>query len=248
MSKLSKQSTEELAQRLLELEAIEADHRENNMILYFDKPPNPGPNPLQEELLEAWFEPSLKVFVYSGGNRSGKTTILVLLALSTLFGKLPWNNKKIHFKHGRPRKVRIIGQDWEKHIKSVLIPELEKWWPKDRPVKKKKNNQGIDAFWTDVMGKGTIEIMSNGQESDLHEGWSGDLVAYDEPPKRDIRVANARGLVDREGRELFAMTLLKEAWVDREVIKATTDDGRPDPTVFAVNGDIYVNVDRKSVV
>lgn len=38
------------------------------------------------------------------------------------------------------------------------------------------------------------------------------------------------------------MTLLKEAWVDREVIRATLEDGRPDPTVFSVNGDIYANV------
>jgi hypothetical protein len=62
------------------------------------------------------------------------------------------------------------------------------------------------------------------------------------PPKREIRVANARGLIDRQGRELFAMTLLKEAWVDREVIKAVDDDGKPDRSVFSVDGDIGVNV------
>ena len=38
------------------------------------------------------------------------------------------------------------------------------------------------------------------------------------------------------------MTLLKEAWVDREIIKATLDDGRPDPSVFNIQGDIYSNV------
>ena len=38
------------------------------------------------------------------------------------------------------------------------------------------------------------------------------------------------------------MTLLKEAWVDREVIKARLPDGSPDDTVFNVDGDISVNV------
>jgi len=35
---------------------------------------------------------------------------------------------------------------------------------------------------------------------------------------------------------------LKEAWVDREVIKARNEDGSPDTTVFNVSGDIYSNV------
>jgi hypothetical protein len=187
-------------------------------------------------------DPSLKVFTYTGANRIGKTTILTLIAFSVMFGKFLWNNQKIHFRHTEPRKVRLVGQDWEKHIKSVLLPELFKWWPKNRRVDTKKNNQGIDATWKDEKTGSTLEIMSNGQESGLHEGWSGDFIGYDEPPKRDIRVANARGLIDRNGRELFAMTLLKEAWVDREVIKKTLDDGRPDPSVFNVTGDIWSNV------
>lgn len=83
---------------------------------------------------------------------------------------------------------------------------------------------------------------SNGQESDLHEGWEGDLICYDEPPKRKIRVANARGLIDRQGRELFCMTLLKEAWISKEIIKAVDKDGRPDKTVFNITGDISNNV------
>ena len=231
---LVRQETEELGR-------IKA-YRDANRIEFFDTLPNPGPNPLQSELLEAWLDPHLKVFTYTGANRIGKTTILTLIAYSIMFGKFLWNGTKLHFRHTEPRKVRIVGQDWEKHIKSVLMPALKKWWPKNRPVKVKKNNQGVDAFWTDLKTKATLEIMSNLQDSDLHEGWDGDAVLYDEPPKRDIRVANARGLIDRTGRELFAMTLLKEAWVDREVIKKVLEDGRPDPSVFNVTGDIWSNV------
>lgn len=201
-----------------------------------------GPNPIQQQLLEAWENQQYKVFTFTGANRIGKTTIGAVIALSTLFGEWLWNGKKIKFSHAHPRKVRYIGQDWEKHIKAVVEPELKKWWPTLRPVKTKKNNFGIDAIWIDEKTGSILEIMSNNQESDLHEGWSGDLIVYDEPPKRDIRVANARGLVDRCGRELFCMTLLKEAWVDREVIRGTNEDGTPDTTIFNIHGDILVNV------
>lgn len=182
---------------------------------------------------------------FAGGvihHNSGKTTVEVWLALSVLFGEYLWDGTKLTFPHNGARRVRIVGQDWEKHIKTVIEPALVKWCPKSRKFDVKKNNQGIKAFWVDLKTGSTLELMSNNQESDLFEGWDGDAVFYDEPPKRDIRVANARGLVDRRGREMFCMTLLKEAWVDREVIKARLEDGRPDNTVFNVHATIWDNV------
>lgn len=201
-----------------------------------------GPNPKQALILEAWKNPKYKVFTYTGANRIGKTTLEVIIGLSTLFGKWLWNNEPIIFPHKQPRKVRLVGQDWEKHIKTVVEPELHKWWPQRRKVTTRKNNFGVDALWVDEETKSSLELMSNNQEESLHEGWYGDLILYDEPPRREIRVANARGLIDRQGRELFCMTLLKEAWVDREVIKALNPDGTPDTSVFNVHGDISVNI------
>lgn len=201
-----------------------------------------GPNPKQAQVLEAWANASYKVFTLTGGNRLGKTTLGVVIGISIIIGKWLWSGEEIKFPHKHPRKVRYIGQDWEKHIKAVVEPALKKWFPKARKVTTKKNNFGVDSFWTDDATGSTLELMSNNQESDLHEGWDGDLIIYDEPPKRDIRVANARGLVDRCGRELFCMTLLKEAWVHREVIKALNEDGTPDTTVFNAHGEIYDNL------
>ena len=235
----------ELLKRLKKIEAKEnavltqmVSYRTDNLIEFFDRP-----NPLQAKLLKAWEDPSYKVFTFTGGNRIGKTTIGGIIAIATCIGFYPWNGQELIFPHRKPRKIRYIGQDWERQIKAVVIPELEKWWPKKRLLKKKKNSIGIEATWKDEKTGSTIEVLSNGQDSELHEGWSGDLIIYDEPPKRDIRVANARGLIDRKGRELFCMTLLKEAWVDREVIKAVNEDtGRPDLSVFNVHGDIYENI------
>jgi len=182
----------------------------------------------------------------AGGLVHHNTTISSgIIGISTIIGYWPWDKVPLWFPHKKPRKVRIIGQDWEKHISAVVVPELWKWWPKKRPMvggKPKKNNVGVEYLWIDAETGSSIEIMSNKQDSDLHEGWNGDLIIYDEPPKRNIRVANARGLVDRQGRELFAMTLLKEAWVDQDVIKARLEDGRPDQTVFNIIAKIEDNV------
>jgi len=212
-------------------------YRKENEIEFFTRP-----NPRQEELLEAWSHPRFKVFTFTGGNRIGKTTIGAIIIIATMRGRWPWNNLKLPFMHNLPRKIRYVGQDWEKHIRSVVVPALKKWWPNRIPVKIRKNQHGIEAYWEDLDSGSTLELMSNKQDVELHEGWEGDLLCYDEPPKRNIRVANARGLIDRQGRELFCATLLKEAWIDKEVIKKKLDDGRPDPTVFNVHGEIYDNV------
>ena len=240
----------------IEFEEFKAEKRiekewEGNKLLYLPRPLEwhqaegtgyKGPNPKQQLILDAWKDRSIKVFTFTGGNRSGKTAIEVWMAFSVMFGEFIWSGEKLWFPHNKPRKVRLVGQDWDKHVKTVIEPALNEWWPQCRKVDKKKNNVGVEALWTDVRTKSTLEIMSNGQESDLHEGWFGDFICYDEPPKRDIRIANARGLVDRQGREFFCMTLLKEAWVDREVIKARNPDGTPDRSVFNVHAEIYDNV------
>lgn len=245
-------SIERARKELQELEAKELafqeryiKYRKENIIEFFNIPKEQGgtpANPPQAKLLEAWLNPRYKVFTFTGGNRLGKTTIGTVIAICVVAGKCLWNNEPIVFPHDYPRKVRYVGQGWETHIKTVVEPTLKKWWPKARRVETKKNNQGVEATWTDLQTKSTLEILSNNQESGSFEGWEGDLVVYDEPPHRENRIACARGLVDRKGRELFVATLLGEAWIHREVIKAKMPDGSPDLSVFNVHGEIYDNV------
>ena len=234
----------ELKAKKIDLQHKMVDYRATNLLEFFDLPPNPGPNPKQAQILEAFSDPFFKTFGMSGGNRFGKTTLLTILGLSCVFGKFLWNNQSLlHlFPHKKPRKIRYIGQGWHDHIKGVVIPELQKWWPKARPVETRGNGIITDTVWKDIQTGGTVEIMSNNQRPKEHEGWSGDVILYDEPCRRDIYVANARGLVDRRGREVFAATLLDEPWIDREIVKKVNDQGKPDKTVFWVEGTSYDNV------
>jgi len=107
----------------------------------------------------------------------GKTTIWAIIAICCMAGKWLWSGEPIRFSHNKPRKIRVIGQGWSSHIKTVVVPELWKWWPKNRPLvggKPKKNNDGVEYFWEDAITGSTLEIMSNKQESEMFEGWSGD--------------------------------------------------------------------------
>ena len=228
----------------IELQKKMIAYRNENILEFFDVAPNPGPNPKQAQVLEAFQNISMKTFGMSGGNRLGKTTLLTIIGLSVLFGEYPWDHTSLlHlFPHKKPRKVRYVGQGWNDHIEAVVIPELAKWWPRSRAVETHGNGIIRDTFWRDKKTGGTIEIMSNSQQSKKHEGWQGDLILYDEPPRREIYVANARGLVDRRGREVFACTLLDEPWIDREIVKKMGEDGKPDKSVFWVDGTMYDNV------
>jgi hypothetical protein len=181
---------------------------------------------------------------FAGGLIHHNTTILTLLGISVMVGKYLWDDTSLlHlFPHNLPRKVRYVGQGWNDHVKAVVIPEIQKWWPANRRVKTRGNGVITDTFWKDEKTGSTMEIMSNNQQSKEHEGWSGDIILYDEPSRRDIYVANARGLIDRKGREIFACTLLDEPWIDREIIKKTNDDGKPDKAVFWVEGTSNDNV------
>jgi len=181
---------------------------------------------------------------FAGGLIHHNTTIGAILAISTLRGEWPWSGEKIPFPHTNPRRIAYVGQGWETHI----IPALKFWWPEDMPVKPKKNNQGVDATWEfwsrshDKGMQGELQIFSTSQDVTVFEGAQYDLVIYDEPPPRDIRVACARGLVDRKGRELFCCTLLNQAWIHRDIIRATNEKGEPDPTYFNLSGDSSVNI------
>ena len=147
------------------------------------------------------------------------------------------------FNHNHPRNIKTIGQGWEDHIYEVIVPSLHSWWPASREKDVRKNILGIQVFWTDKKTGSTLRIMSNDQPEKKHEGGFYDSINYDEPCRREIYVANARGLVDRDGKECFAMTLLKhEAWIYRDVINRRNEDGTPDRQVYNNYGGMQDNV------
>lgn len=206
-------------------------------------------NPVQREFFDEFRRCRKSTYGIAGANRIGKTMSgAVIGALTCLRGHFPWEDVKavgnwLWRARGwkPPIKISIIGQDWEKHLKTVVIPTMKEMYPKSWGITTTKNSLGVDAIWT-LEGYGQIFVYSNNSESDLFEGSDRHCLIYDEPPKRDNRIAASRGLIDNNGIELFTMTLLKEAWVDQEVVNATLDNGEPDPKVYFLIADITKNI------
>jgi hypothetical protein len=243
---------EEKQRQLAELQLRKgiAKYQQDNKLEFF-KPPPKGwvpdvnktawyHNPHQAKLFKAWMNPVYKIFALTGGNRTGKTHTAVAVVISCLHGYWIWDEFKTPINQV-PFKVMMIGQKWEDHIAKTLIPKLKDLWPKRYSVKTKKNNQGVEHEW--ILPNGSVlHIMSNRQEVDSYEGGDYDLIVPDEPCKEDIWDAATRGLIDRGGKALITATLLKEPWMDRNIIKARLDDGRPDPTVFSVYAKMTDNI------
>jgi hypothetical protein len=255
MLSLTQQQYEEEIKRIktdkLRLLEKKKQYEQGNRLEFFKPPPKdwkPDPdkraychNPPQKKLLKAWANPKYKTFVFYAANRTGKTEIAVAIGFSSMFGFWPWDELQTPISEP-PIKVLLVGQRWEEHIKKFLIPKMKALWPKNRPLKTSKNNVGVESEWVDITTGSVLHIMSNMQDSDAFEGSDYDIVLYDEPPRQEVRDAIRRGLIDRGGRELFTCTLLKEPWVDRDVVKARLDDGRPDRSVFSVHAEMQDNV------
>lgn len=137
-----------------------------------------------------------------------------------------------------PVKIRLNCEDFTEALPNVLTPKLEEWLPESELVDRKKNQQGYYVKYLFKDGS-TLSIMTYEQESKKHEGTSHHIVAYDEPPPRDIRVAEKRGLVDYNGREMFGLTPLSEPWLFDEIYD--TDD----PTVASYIADMRDNLRRE---
>jgi|WetSurSiteA1Bulk_404760.scaffolds.fasta_scaffold01891_5 hypothetical protein len=197
--------------------AYEASHR----IEFF------SPLPYQQMLIDMFLKEEKKTLLFQGGNRAGKTTLGACIVGACCLGVFPWNNQRTPW-GDVPIKVRILCEDWEHHAKEVVIPKLKEWLPVGT-YRTRNNNVGIEGFW-DFSNGSSIEILTNSQETRLHEGWSGHLVWADEPTSRDKYVANQRGLVDYSGKFLLTMTAVKETWVLDAIVR------NADPTVGCVTG------------
>jgi hypothetical protein len=195
-------------------------YRDSHKIEFFE------PLTYQQKLIDL-FMANKKTLLFQGGNRAGKTTLGACIVGACCLGIFPWNKKATPW-GDVPVKARILCEDWEHHAKEVVIPKLKEWLPVGS-YKTRNNNVGIEGFW-DFPNGSTIEILTNSQETRLHEGWSGHIVWADEPTSRDKYVANMRGLVDYGGVFLLTMTAVKETWVLDEIVRNS------DPSVGCVCG------------
>ena len=180
-----------------------------------------------------------------GMNRSGKTDAGVAEDISFALGFRPWQlpdvlkSKPIEWLLDHPEeipdacktpiktpcKVLIIEDDWDT-ADGILISgtldragKLTHYLPKGSVLSVEKNSLGYKYQWH-LRNGSLIRIdteKSFVNDPNSFEGDTWDLVHYDEPKRRDLRIALKRGLVDQYGYEIFTMTPLCEPWMKDEL-------------------------------
>lgn len=208
----------ELRKKLLQIKKqkeryllLERQYKESNKIEFF--------KPLEhQQLVLDKLADGKKVVLLQGANRIGKSVIGAVVTGAFGLGYYPWIEGKPATPFGKkPLKMRILCSDWEHHAGQVIVPKLKEWLPAGS-YETKKNNVGIDAFWTFKETHSTIELMTHIQDTKIHEGWSGHFVWADEPPPRDKYIANRRGLIDFGGVMLLTLTAVSESWILDDIV------------------------------
>ena len=217
------------------------------------------PNPVQKKAFKAIEDPSKRIILLAGGNQIGKTLAESCVALAFLRGHWPWEKYEdvgTHLWDVRgwtpPIKIRWIGQAWETHIKMLVEKGIEELLPTSWSVDTRKNNQGVKHEFTDTLTGSQIQFMSTEQDVRKHEGSTMHLCLYDEPPPRDIYVANSRGLVAQKGVAFMGCTLLNEGWITEQIINKVDNKGKVDRSVVYIHGSMWVNegfgLDKEGII
>ena len=235
LDEFNKTEEVELKQRHLSLQKARLEWLKKHRIYYY------RPLPHQDK----FHKNSCHIKIAAGSNRSGKTTAGVLDDIAFALGFRPWELPE-HLKLKGikwllenyhlipdscktpikpPVKVIIIEDDWEVADDILLTGTIDKagkltfYIPPDAIVATEKNGMGYVNKFVLINGS-TIKIDTEKSFTNdplSFEGTNYDLIHWDEPKKRDMRVAMKRGLVDRHGYETFTLTPLAEPWIKDEV-------------------------------
>lgn len=160
---------------------------------------------------EEFHKSGAKIRLFSGSNQSGKTTSLCLEAIWHALGTHPYRKIKI------PNTGRLIHkQSFETGIQQTLLPKLYEWLPKGSVKKTKKNSSGIVTY-IEFNNGSIIHLMSGEMDKEAFESVTIDWVGFDEPVKREIYVANLRGIIKNSGSAWLTLTGLSEPWIYDEL-------------------------------
>ena len=154
-----------------------------------------------------------RTIIYSGGNRSGKSTFGVTELTFHLTRQYPkWFSEKRRFK--RTIKAAISATRFGT-IETVIEPKIREFLPKDY-YKISRNNRYLSRI---ICKDGsTVDILTLEMSNEAYESADWDFVWEDEPQGQRKREGLIRGLVDRRGLEVITFTPLTEAWMKEELI------------------------------
>ena len=160
--------------------------------------------------------------LYVGGNDTQKTTAAVNSFINMLLPEPinPWFDGTFYKSFRRPCRARIVSDP--STVKDKIVPELEKWLPKNSYTATKGRRDYLSE-WT-IHGTGSkFDIMTYDQDLKEFESADIDIQWFDEPPKREIVSASIQRFRSG-GYFMFTLTpLMGASFMIDEYINAVDD-------------------------
>lgn len=156
--------------------------------------------------------------LFVGGNQSGKTTSLCAEVLAWCLGYRPWTRTRVvHPLTGKPVRppvhAMIGADDFTNKVSDVLVPKLRDMLPFEIFVVHLEKIQGKAVSKIVFKNGSTIKFLSYEMHPKKWEGYTWDVVGFDEPPPRHAYIATRRGCMRRHAPLFFSFTPLSEPWI-----------------------------------
>ncbi|HEY6019922.1 MAG TPA: terminase family protein, partial [Candidatus Paceibacterota bacterium] len=166
----------------------------------------------------------------TAGNQAGKTTIGIvddLIQLCDRDALPPWLQQYKFWEP--PFRLRVVTMDLNNHLFGVFIPKLQELCP---------TSQLKGGSWDEAFSKtrrilefkngSYIQFLSAEQSREVHQGWTGDRIHFDEEPPPpngyDIYQESRKRVMASCGQLMFTMTpLLGLSWSYDELWQRKTD-------------------------
>ena len=201
---MSMMEKRELLHELEQLREVRKFRKRNFGIDYYI------PNPMQYKAHQS----KARIIIYSGGNRSGKSSLGAVELAWHVTKKYPeWFPKERRYRG--PIKAVVVC-DANQKIEKVIEPKVREYLPRDF-VKSRRVLGGYLNRLNCVDGS-TVDFLSAEQNDMAFEGADWDFYWGDEPQKKRHFDAIMRGLIDRGGRVLLTFTPLVEPWMKEELV------------------------------
>jgi len=172
-----------------------------------------------------------RVRIFSGGNRSGKTTAALYDIIYAALGIHPWQDWP-----SPPLRLRVIGPDFNVVINEVHLPRFREILPEGTYVWYAER-RALELFNGSI-----IHFHSYDQEVGKFSGASIDGVWFDEEPPRRIFDENLMRVLDSGGKILMTFTPLSGiSWLYDLVTSDRKDPLTGKPLVGVVYVSTYDN-------
>lgn len=161
-------------------------------------------------------DPHKKGRFFFAGNKTGKTTGTCIIMAEYMCGRHLWGlDIRQPKKYKTPCRGVYYTEDFNSH-EETIIPNYLTWIPRGE-IKQLIRSQSGNVSHIIHKNDSILYFRTYDQGFEKSEGKDYDIVANDEPPPREIFIAEQRGLVALGGIMYIAATLLKEAWLYDEL-------------------------------